>query len=177
MKIVLKSLLMLSLCFISLTGCSTVKDDVEETADRFSGNVEIMWDDVKDELNQIEQDITGNSDNDLLEQEDVSVLVTTIKDGYDKIRDGITQDNQEEAKKVYEAAVKLEDMKNNTAAKLDDDEEKILELGEKMKTLMKHYYGQGEGSYNEALADVKERLDQLNDFSDEKWTELNNKLK
>ena len=42
---------------------------------------------------------------------------------------------------------------------------------------MKHYYGQGEGSYNEALADVKERLDQLNDFSDEKWTELNNKLK
>ena len=75
MKIVLKSLLMLSLCFISLTGCSTVKDDVEETADRFSGNVEIMWDDVKDELNQIEQDITGNSDNDLLEQEDVSVLL------------------------------------------------------------------------------------------------------
>ena len=164
MKIVLKSLLMLSLCFISLTGCSTVKDDVEETADRFSGNVEIMWDDVKDELNQIEQ-------------EDVSALVTTIKDGYDKIKDGITQDNQEEAKKVYEAAVKLEYIKNNTAAKLDDDEEKILELGEKMKTLMKHYYGQGEDSYNEALADVKERLDQLNDFSDEKWTELNNKLK
>lgn len=176
MKTILKSVILLTLCFVSLTGCSNMQDDVEETADRFSGEVEIMWDDVKDEFNKIEQDITGNGDNALVE-EDISNLTTTIKNGYEKIKNGITQDNQEEAKKVYEAAVKLEYIKNNSQVELNDEEEEILELGEKTKTLMKHYYGQSEGNYSEAVSDVEERLDKLNDFTDEKWTELNNKLK
>lgn len=41
-------------------------------------------------------------------------LTQTILDGYDKIKEGITQDNQEEAKKVYEAASRLEYIEKNT---------------------------------------------------------------
>lgn len=176
MKTILKPFIMMMLCFVSLTGCSQVKNDVEETADRFTGKVEIMWDDVKDEFDQIEQDITGNDEFMNSTSEDIRNLTTTIKDGYEKIKDGITQDNQEEAKKVYEAATKLEYIKKNSQVQFSDEEKEILELGEKTKVLLKHYYGNGEGNFSEAVEDVKERLDKLNDFSDEKWQELKNKL-
>ena len=66
-------------------------------------NVEIAWDDVKDDFDQIDQDVENDTS-----KQDVKALTQTILDGYDKIKEGITQDNQEEAKKIYEAASRLE---------------------------------------------------------------------
>lgn len=177
MKKILQTFFLLSLCMVALTGCSQLKDDVEETADEFTGDVKILWNDVKDEFDQIEDSVENNEDYMTnLTKEDIVSLTTTIKEGYEKIKDGVTEDNHEEAKKVYEAASKLEYIKNNANEKWDDDEEKILELGEKTKELLKHYYGQKDGNYAEAKEDVEERLNKLESFSDEQWDNLKNKI-
>lgn len=177
MKKILQTFFLLSLCIVALTGCSQLRDDVEDTADEFTGDVKILWNDVKDEFDQIEDSVENNEDYMTnLTKEDIVSLTTTIKEGYEKIKDGVTEDNHEEAKKVYEAASKLEYIKNNANEKWDDDEEKILELGEKTKELLKHYYGQKDGNYSEAKEDVEERLNKLESFSDEQWDNLKNKI-
>ena len=53
-------------------------------------------------------------------------MTQTILDGYDKIKEGITQDNQEEAKKVYAAASRLEYIEKNTDQKLSSEEKENL---------------------------------------------------
>ena len=57
----------------------------------------------------------------------------TIQEGYDKIKGGVTQDNQEEAKKVYEAASRrLQYIEERYRSKVDQSEQKqVLELGKK----------------------------------------------
>ena len=133
--------------------------------------VEIAWDDVKDDFDQIDQDVANNTS-----KQDVKALTQTILDGYDKIKEGITQDNQEEAKKVYEAASRLEYIEKNTDQKLSSEEKEILELGKKTKTLMMYYYGNGEGVFQDAVDDVENGIDRVKSFTEEKWNDFKDKL-
>lgn len=94
MKRYIITLILLITCTFTLTGCRN-----QTTDSGFKENVEIAWDDVKDDFDQIDQDVENDTS-----KQDVKALTQTILDGYDKIKEGITQDNQEEAKKVYEAA-------------------------------------------------------------------------
>ena len=78
---------------------------------------------IHHQLGQIDQDVENDTS-----KQDVKALTQTILDGYDKIKEGITQDNQEEAKKVYAAASRLEYIEKNTDQKLSSEEKEILEL-------------------------------------------------
>lgn len=98
MKRYIITLILLITCTFTLTGCRN-----QTTDSGFKENVEIAWDDVKDDFDQIDQDVENDTS-----KQDVKALTQTILDGYDKIKEGITQDNQEEAKKIYEAASRLE---------------------------------------------------------------------
>ena len=125
----------------------------------------------KDDFDQIDQDVENDTS-----KQDVKALTQTILDGYDKIKEGITQDNQEEAKKVYEAASRLEYIEKNTDQKLSSEEKEILELGKKTKTLMMHYYGNGEGVFQDAVDDVENGIDRVKNFTEEKWNDFKDKL-
>ena len=125
----------------------------------------------KSDFDQIDQDVENDTS-----KQDVKALTQTILDGYDKIKEGITQDNQEEAKKVYEAASRLEYIEKNTDQKLSSEEKEILELGKKMKTLMMHYYGNGEGVFQDAVDDVENGIDRVKSFTEEKWNDFKDKL-
>ena len=105
MKRYIITLILLITCTFTLTGCRN-----QTTDSGFKGNVEIAWDDVKDDFDQIDQDVENDTS-----KQDVKALTQTILDGYDKIKEGITQDNQEEAKKVYAAASRLEYIEKNTS--------------------------------------------------------------
>ena len=117
MKRYIITLILLITCTFTLTGCRN-----KTTDSGFKENVEIAWDDVKDDFDQIDQDVENDTS-----KQDVKALTQTILDGYDKIKEGITQDNQEEAKKVYEAASRLEYIEKNTDQKLSSEEKEILE--------------------------------------------------
>ena len=166
MKRYIITLILLITCTFTLTGCRN-----QTTDSGFKGNVEIAWDDVKDDFDQIDQDVENDTS-----KQDVKALTQTILDGYDKIKEGITQDNQEEAKKVYEAASRLEYIEKNTDQKLSSEEKEILELGKKMKTLMMHYYGNGEGVFQDAVDDVENGIDRVKNFTEEKWNDFKDKL-
>ena len=117
MKRYIITLILLITCTFTLTGCRN-----QTTDSGFKGNVEIAWDDVKDDFDQIDQDVENDTS-----KQDVKALTQTILDGYDKIKEGITQDNQEEAKKVYAAASRLEYIEKNTDQKLSSEEKEILD--------------------------------------------------
>ena len=166
MKRYIITLIILITCTFTLTGCRN-----QTTDSGFKGNVEIAWDDVKDDFDQIDQDVENDTS-----KQDVKALTQTILDGYDKIKEGITQDNQEEAKKVYEAASRLEYIEKNTDQKLSNEEKEILELGKKTKTLMMYYYGNGEGVFQDAVDDVENGIDRVKNFTEEKWNDFKDKL-
>ena len=181
MKRYIITLILLITCTFTLTGCRN-----QTTDSGFKGNVEIAWDDVKDDFDQIDQDVENDTS-----KQDVKALTQTILDGYDKIKEGITQDNQEEAKKVYAAASRLEYIEKNTDQKKDQvflyikdeiekissaEEKEILELGKKTKTLMMHYYGNGEGIFQDAVDDVENGIDRVKNFTEEKWNDFKDKL-
>ncbi|SCI34723.1 Uncharacterised protein [uncultured Clostridium sp.] len=166
MKRYIITLILLITCTFTLTGCRN-----KTTDSGFKENVEIAWDDVKDDFDQIDQDVENDTS-----KQDVKALTQTILDGYDKIKEGITQDNQEEAKKVYEAASRLEYIEKNTDQKLSSEEKEILELGKKTKTLMMYYYGNGEGVFQDAVDDVENGIDRVKNFTEEKWNDFKDKL-
>ena len=119
MKRYIITLILLITCTFTLTGCRN-----QTTDSGFKENVEIAWDDVKDDFDQIDQDVENDTS-----KQDVKALTQTILDGYDKIKEGITQDNQEEAKKIYEAASRLEYIEKNTDQKLSNEEKEIFYHG------------------------------------------------
>ena len=164
MKRYIITLIILITCTFTLTGCRN-----QTTDSGFKGNVEIAWDDVKDDFDQIDQDVENDTS-----KQDVKALTQTILDGYDKIKEGITQDNQEEAKKVHAAACRLEYIGKNTDQKLSSEEKGILE--KKTKTLMMHYYGNGEGIFQDAVDDVENGIDRVKNFTEEKWNDFKDKL-
>ena len=157
----------------TLTGCR----QVDKTANNFKGDIEIAWDDVKDDFNDIDQNIKKDTTYvSNIKGDDIQELTKTIQEGYDKIKGGVTQDNQEEAKKVYEAASRLEYIEKNTDQKLSSEEKEILELGKKTKTLMMYYYGNGEGVFQDAVDDVENGIDRVKNFTEEKWNDFKDKL-
>lgn len=159
--------LLIMLFSFSLTGCRN-----QNKTNGFQGNVEIAWNDVKDDFNQIDEKVKKDSSS-----YDIKQLTQTILDGYEKIKDGINQDNQEEAKKIYEAASRLEYIEENTKQELSSEEKEILELGKKTKKLMMHYYGNGEGVFQDAMDDVENGIDDIKNFTEEKWDSFKDKLK
>ena len=165
--------LFLMIFAFTLTGCR----QVDKTANNFKGDIEIAWDDVKDDFNDIDQNIKKDTTYvSNIKGDDIQELTKTIQEGYDKIKGGVTQDNQEEAKKIYEAASRLEYIEKNTDQKLSNEEKEILELGKKTKTLMMHYYGNGEGVFQDAVDDVENGIDRVKNFTEEKWNDFKDKL-
>ncbi len=109
-------------------------------------------------IKNIKKDTTYVSN---IKGDDIQELTKTIQEGYDKIKGGVTQDNQEEAKKIYEAASRLQYIEENTDKKLTEEQKQVLELGKSMKTLMMHYYGNGDGDYDGAVDDVEQGLENI----------------
>lgn len=172
MKTKILTILCLIITIINLTGCKTI----DKTTNEFTGKVEIAWEDVKSDFSNIANNITNDTTLNNPTSDNLKQLTQTIQTGYEKIKNGITKDNNEEAKKVYEAASKLEYIENN-ARNINDEERKALELGKKAKQLVMHYYGNGEGNYNDIVNDFNNRLNTVKSFTDEKWNTLIEHLK
>lgn len=172
MKTKILTILCLIITIINLTGCKTI----DKTTNEFTGKVEIAWEDVKSDFSNITSNITKDTTLNNPTSDNLKQLTQTIQTGYEKIKNGVTKDNNEEAKKVYEAASKLEYIENN-ARNINDEERKALELGKKAKQLVMHYYGNGEGNYNDIVNDFNDRLNTIKSFTDEKWNTLIEHLK
>ena len=70
----------------------------------FGGAINYAWSDVADEFGKVEDDINPDS----ASKDDIRGLVSTISDNYDKVKNGVYDNNKDAAKKMYEAGNKLE---------------------------------------------------------------------
>lgn len=161
-----KIILSLFLAIFTFTGCRQVDTT-------FKGKVEIAYEEVKDDFNNIDEKVEKET-NDVknISGEDLQELTQTIQEGYEKIKEGITKENQEEAKKVYEAATRLHYIEEHINKKLTDQQKNVLGLGKNMKTLMMHYYGKGKGDYNQAVENVEQGLKNVKNYSEDQWEHL-----
>ena len=187
MKKTLKTLILITLCCLSLTGCrrddttntngTTDNNNTTNQTDNNDGDLGVIWDDVKDEFDKITDDAKNSIDSlENLSKDDIKKLTTTIQEGYDKIKNGITKDNQDEARKVYEAASKLDYLKEKYENKLTDEEEDLLEVGDEAKELIMYYYGRYDDDYDDVKTDLENHLQNIKNYSDDKWNTLIDKL-
>lgn len=56
--------------------------------------------------------------------------------------------------------------------KIDRRTKQVLELGKSMKTLMMHYYGNGDGDYDGAVDDVEQGLENIKGYTENKWNDF-----
>lgn len=112
----------------------------------FGGAIKYAWSDVADEFNKIDNDASPDS----ATKDDIRGLVATISDNYDKVKNGVDDNNKDAAKKMYEAAHRLEVIGKGKTA-----DENLSKLGSDAKAMVKHYYGEG----NEDFDKVSERFE------------------
>lgn len=112
----------------------------------FGGAIKYAWSDVADEFNKIDNDASPDS----ATKDDIRGLVATISDNYDKVKNGVDDNNKDAAKKMYEAGHRLEAIGKGKTA-----DENLSKLGSDAKAMVKHYYGEG----NEDFDKVSERFE------------------
>ncbi len=114
----------------------------------FGGAIKYAWSDVADEFGKVENDTSFNPDS--ASNDDVRGLVSTISDNYDKVKNGVDDNNKDAAKKMYEAGHRLEAIGKGKTA-----DENLSKLGSDTKAMVKHYFGEG----NEDFDKVSKRFE------------------
>lgn len=112
----------------------------------FGGAINYAWSDVADEFGKVENDINPDS----ASKDDIRGLVSTISNNYDKVKNGVDDNNKDAAKKMYEAGHRLEVIGKGKTA-----DENLSKLGSDTKAMVKHYYGEG----NEDFDKVSKRFE------------------
>ena len=114
----------------------------------FGGAINYAWSDVADEFGKVENDTSFNPDS--VSNDDIRGLVSTISNNYDKVKNGVDDNNKDAAKKMYEAGHRLEAIGKGKTA-----DENLSKLGADAKAMVKHYYGEG----NEDFDKVSKRFE------------------
>ena len=124
----------------------------------------IVWNDVKDEIETVEQEAENNLVNigELAEYQ-LDELKHIIIDNYQVIANGVTEDTDAIAKEMYAAAVQLEEYADKAKC---EEAEKVEEFAEHTKTYIEQCYGK----VLESSEMLQESFD--NDIaSAKKWTQ------
>ncbi len=107
----------------------------------FGGAINYAWSDVTDEFGKVENDTSFNPDS--VSNDDIRGLVSTISNNYDKVKNGVDDNNKDAAKKMYEAGHRLEAIGKGKTA-----DENLSKLGSDTKAMVKHYYGEGDEDFD-----------------------------
>ena len=168
---------------ILLTGCNNKVDDtdidnedeIEESTQGFDGDIDISWDEVSDEYNAIELEAREEvRNNDNITADDVRELANTIQTKYTTIRNGITSDNENDAKELYKASIKLQEIANKNGTRAQHEVTNLAENGEAM---VKQLYGEAEDNFDDLKEDFENGLESIKDYTLDKWQDFIDLLK
>ena len=133
----------------------------------FTGTVNKKWDDVKDDYKKLEDEAETEVDSTTTYTKDeVQKLVTSIENGTEELKNGVTDDNEETARRVYKDAHKLERLakKGNSEASKEFDT-----LGKNAKALVKQYYGVADADFETVTDAVADGIKRVGKFTDDVW--------
>lgn len=135
----------------------------------------IAWESVANAFEQIEKkaknDLTDFKD---LAETELDELKHTITDNYELIKDGITSDTDAIAKKVYAAAIKLEQY----TRKIDTDKaDTVWKFAKDTESFIKTCYGKVLEESEEFKADYTEEITAAKKWTQSTWNEITRELK
>ena len=168
---------------ILLTGCGNKVDDtdidndeeIEESTQGFDGNIDTSWDEVSDDYNAIELKAREEiRNNDSITADDVRSLANTIQTKYTTIRNGITSDNESDAKELYKASIKLQEIAKKDGVRVNHEVTRLAENGEAM---VKQLYGEAEENFDNLKEDFENGLESIKDYTQDKWQDFMDLLK
>lgn len=179
----MKKFFIITISFLTITlvlsGCG--KDKVNDTdidddkkmnnsVEGFNGEINSSWSEVEDEYNAIEIEAKREVDEmDNITKNDIKELTDTIRIKYQVVKNGINENNKEDAKELYKASIKLQEIAKKDGNRVNHE---ITTLAENGEALVKHYYGEANRNYSDVLDEFKNVLDNIKDYTDEKWNEF-----
>lgn len=168
---------------ILLTGCGNKVDDtdidnedeIEESIQGFDGDIDTSWDEVSDDYNAIELEAREEiRNNDNITADDVRTLINTIDTKYTTIRNGITSDNENDAKELYRASIKLQEIAKKDGTRVEHEVTTLALNGEAM---VKQFYGEAEDNFDDLKEDFENGLESIKGYTQDKWQEFMDLLK
>ena len=169
--------------FVILTGCNNKVDDtdiddddeIEESTQGFDGDIDTSWDEVSDDYNAIELEAREEvRNNDNITADDVRTLANTIQTKYTTVRNGITSDNEDDAKELYRASIKLQEIAKKDGTRVEHEVTHLAENGEAM---VKQFYGEAEDDFDNLKEDFENGLESIKGYTEDKWQEFMDLLK
>ena len=163
---------------ILLTGCGNKVDDtdidnedeIEESIQGFDGDIDTSWDEVSDDYNAIELEAREEiRNNDNITADDVRTLINTIDTKYTTIRNGITSDNENDAKELYRASIKLQEIAKKDGARVDHE---VTALALNSEAMVKQFYGEAEDNFDDLKEDFENGLESIKGYTQDKWQEF-----
>lgn len=177
----MKKILTLSFSFIIMllliTGCNNKKvddTDINENTsyEMFSGNINKSWDEVKNDYNNVELEAKReiNSLN-TVTIDDLKEIENTIETKYQNLKNGITEDNEDDAKELYKAAIKIQELakRNN-----NNKNHELIDLSNNAKSLIKHYYGEADDDFSNVKNSFEAGIENIKNYTEDKWQEFLN---
>ena len=173
----------LLVAFVILTGCNNKVDDtdidnddeIEESTQGFDGDVDTSWDEVSDDYNAIELEAREEiRNNDNITADDVRALANTIQTKYTTVRNGITSDNEDDAKELYRASIKLQEIAKKDGTRVEHELTTLALNGEAM---VKQFYGEAEDDFDDLKEDFENGLESIKGYTEDKWQEFMDLLK
>ncbi|MBR0466509.1 MAG: hypothetical protein IJJ40_03335 [Clostridia bacterium] len=139
----------------------------ENTVKGFSGTIGKKWDSVKDDYAKLETEAKSEIDeNKKVTREEINTLVNEIESGMKELENGITDSNEETAKKVYKDAHKLELLAERGET---DASKELKNLAKNAKALVKQYYGVADDDYDTVREAVEGSLKKIKNFTNDIW--------
>ena len=174
----MKKFLTLSLTFLIVAilavGCTNkdtnddnIEDDINNDVETFEGNIYRSWNEVKADYDSIDAEVKEEVESqDKVTKAEVQDLVNTIETKYDKIKDGITEDSEDDAKELYRAAQKILEIAKVDGQKVDHE---IVTLSENAKALVKHYYGEADDDFSTVKENFTSGIDKIKNYTEDEW--------
>ena len=168
---------------ILLTGCNKKVDDtdidednkIENSVRGFTGEINTSWDEVEEDYDNIELEAKREvADMNNITTNDIRELTNIIQTKYATVKNGITADNENDAKELYKASIKLQEIAKKDGTRVNHE---ITTLAENAEALVKHYYGKADKDFNSVKDDFESGLENIKDYAEDKWQEFVDLLK
>lgn len=152
-------------------GSNIASDNYEEKGNSsvkgFSGTINKKWDSVENDYTDIEKEAKEEIDGmKSFSKEEAEKLVNEIDSGLKELKDGISDNNEMTAKKVYKDAHKLELLANKGDT---DVTREFKNVAKNTKALIKQYYGVADDDYDTVSEALTDGLTKIRNFSDDMW--------
>ena len=183
----MKKIFTLSVLFVSIilltSGCMDKKVDSTDIAENeknnevelFDGDITTFWNDVKSDYDEIELEAQREVENmENIETDDIKKLEKTIENNYKKLKNGINDENEKDAKELYKAASKIEILSKKDGISVKHE---LVNLSKDSKKLVRHYYGEADEDYSTVKNRFEQVIDNIKDYTEDKWQEFINMIR